>query len=101
MSGRKIVHIDMDAFYASVEQRDHPDLRGKPLVVAWRGKRSVICARPRMRLQAIRRGARAMAAKVCRSTQQARRLSLFTPDFTRYKAASARSAEIFLRQYRT
>ena len=93
MSGRKIVHIDMDAFYASVEQRDNPELRGKPVVVAWKGKRSVVCAAS---YEARRFGVRsAMAAT------HAERLcpeAVFVPpDFTRYRAASHAVREIFLR----
>lgn len=93
MSGRKIVHVDMDAFYASVEQRDNPELRGKPVVVAWRGKRSVVCAAS---YEARRFGVRsAMAAT------QAERLcpeAVFVPpDFPRYRAVSRAVREIFQR----
>lgn len=93
MSVRKIVHIDMDAFYASVEQRDNPGLRGKPVVVAWRGKRSVVCAAS---YEARRFGVRSAMA-----TTYAERLcpgAIFVPpDFTRYRAASRAVREIFLR----
>jgi DNA polymerase-4 len=93
MSGRKIVHVDMDAFYASVEQRDNPELRGKPVVVAWRGKRSVVCAAS---YEARRFGVRsAMAATYAeRLCPQA---VFVPPDFTRYRAVSRAVREILLR----
>ena len=93
MTLRKIVHIDMDAFYTSVEQRDDPLLRGKPVVVAWRGNRSVVCAASyearsfgvRSAMPAIR------AERLCPSAV------FLPPDFPRYRAVSRLVREIFRR----
>jgi DNA polymerase-4 len=90
---RKIVHIDMDAFYASVEQRDDPTLRGKPVVVAWQGKRSVVCAASyEARRYGIRSALPALTAeRLCPEA------IFIKPDFTRYKAVSLAVRAIFER----
>src|ERR1700756_2623478 len=90
---RKIVHVDMDAFYASVEQRDNPQLRGKPVVVAWRGKRSVVCAAS---YEARRFGVRS-AMPAVRAERLCPDAVFVPPDFTRYRAVSRTVRKIFLR----
>src|ERR1700726_595140 len=93
MKVRKIIHVDMDAFYASVEQRDDPQLRGKPVVVAWKGNRSVVCAAS---YEARRFGLRSAMSAV-----HAERLcpeAIFVPpDFPRYRTVSRMVREIFKR----
>jgi len=93
MSVRKIVHIDMDAFYASVEQRDDPQLRGKPVVVAWRGNRSVVCAAS---YEARRFGVRS-AMPATRAARLCPDAVFVPPDFSRYRAVSRLAREIFRR----
>ena len=90
---RKIVHIDMDAFYASVEQRDDPGLRGKPVVVAWRGARSVVCAAS---YEARKFGIRS-AMPAVRAERLCPSAIFVPPDFTRYRAVSRQVREIFSR----
>ena len=91
---RKILHIDMDAFYASVEQRDNPELRGKPVIVAWQAKRSVVCAASYE--------ARAFGVCSAMPAMRAERLcpqAVFVPpDFIRYRAVSREVRDIFKRQ---
>ncbi|HWU68587.1 MAG TPA: DNA polymerase IV [Stenotrophobium sp.] len=89
---RKIVHIDMDAFYASVEQRDDATLRGRPVVVAWRGARSVVCAAS---YEARKFGVRS-AMPAVRAERLCPDAVFVPPDFTRYRAASRMVREIFL-----
>src|SRR5947207_12261774 len=91
MAVRKIVHIDMDAFYASVEQRDDPQLRGKPVIVAWRGNRSVVCAAS---YEARRFGVRS-AMPAVRAERLCPDAVFVPPDFTRYRAVSRLAREIF------
>ena len=90
---RKIIHVDMDAFYASVEQRDDPQLRGKPVIVAWQAKRSVVCAASYE--------ARAFGVHSAMPAVRAERLCpaavFIPPDFTRYRAVSKSVREIFKR----
>jgi DNA polymerase-4 len=93
LGSRKIVHVDMDAFYASVEQRDDPALRGRPVVVAWKGKRSVVCAAS---YEARKFGVRS-AMPAITAERMCPEAIFVPPDFIRYKAASRAAREIFQR----
>lgn len=90
-ASRKIVHIDMDAFYASVEQRDNPELRGKPVVVAWTGPRSVVCAAS---YEARRFGVHSAMSAV-RAQRLCPQAVYVPPDFNRYREVSRQIRQIF------
>jgi DNA polymerase-4 len=90
-SPRKIIHIDMDAFYASVEQRDDPALRGKPVAVGGRPEsRGVVAAAS---YEAREFGVRS-AMPMARALRLCPALVVVRPDFARYRAVSQQVMEI-------
>src|SRR5258705_13155371 len=90
-SHRKIIHIDMDAFYASVEQRDNPDLRGKPVAVGGSAERGVVAAAS---YEARKFGVRSAMASVT-AKRQCPDLIFVRPRFEVYKSISLQIRDIF------
>ena len=89
---RRIIHVDMDAFYASVEQRDDPALRGKPVAVGGQpGARGVVAASS---YEARAFGVRS-AMPMARALRLCPSLVIVRPDFPRYRAASQQILDIF------
>jgi DNA polymerase-4 len=92
MEGRRILHIDMDAFYASVEQRDDPALRGKPLVVGGQPHQRGVVAAASYEARAFGVHSAMSMAKAVRLCPS---LVIVRPDFARYKATSSAVFAIF------
>ncbi|MBF0453896.1 MAG: DNA polymerase IV [Magnetococcales bacterium] len=91
-ASRKIIHIDMDAFYASVEQRDNPELQGRPLVVGGKSDRGVVAAAS---YEARKFGIHsAMAMK--KALKKCPDLVVVRPRMSAYKAVSLQIREVFL-----
>jgi DNA polymerase-4 len=88
---RKIIHIDMDAFYASVEQRDNPDLRGKPVAVGGSRERGVVAAAS---YEARKFGIRSAMPSVT-AKRQCPELIFVKPRFEVYKEISRHIRSIF------
>ncbi|AUH32882.1 DNA polymerase IV [Paracoccus tegillarcae] len=88
---RKIIHIDMDAFYASVEQRDHPELRGKPVAVGGSSLRGVVAAAS---YEARKFGVRSAMPSVT-AKRQCPDLIFVRHRFDVYRAVSAQIRDIF------
>jgi DNA polymerase-4 len=89
---RRILHIDMDAFYASVEQRDQPALRGRPVAVGGSPDRRGVVAAASYEARAF--GVRS-AMPMATAVRLCPPLVIVPPDFTRYKAASTAVFAIF------
>jgi DNA polymerase-4 len=90
-SNRKIIHIDMDAFYASVEQMDHPELKGKPIAVGGSENRGVVAAAS---YEARKFGVRSAISGVL-AKKNCPELIFVTPRFYRYKEISKKIHAIF------
>jgi DNA polymerase-4 len=89
---RRIIHVDMDAFYASVEQRDDPALRGKPLAVGGRPDRRGVVAAASYEARAF--GVRS-AIPMAQAVRLCPELTIVPPNFSKYKAASDAVFSIF------
>lgn len=88
---RKIIHIDMDAFFASVEQRDNPDLRGKPIAVGFDGPRGVVSTAS---YEARTYGVRS-AMSMAQAKRRCPHLMVVSSHFDRYKEVSRQIRAVF------